>query len=485
MTQQVAMTSLTERYTAEEGRFHLTGVQALVRMLLDQQRADRRAGRHTAAFVSGYEGSPLGGFDLELHATAPPRRARRPPTAGLNEELAAHLRRGHPARRGHRLATRRRRRRLLVRQGARPRPRHRRPAPRQPHRHPPARRRASRSSGTTRRPSRRRAPAPPRPSLADLAVPVLFPADPQDVLDLGRHARRAVARIGPVGRAQDRHRRRRRLGHASTSTPTACAGRRPDLTVDGRPYGHTPDGTRSCSRTSATIEREPHGARLELARRYAAANGLNRIVGHGPRDRIGIVAAGKPRWLDLRQALRHPRARRRRASTAAACACCASDDLAARARDRRPASPTASTRSSSSRRSARSSRPRSRSGSTAAPARPPCTASAGPTARRSSPSTATSTPTSSPAGLAGRLLAHGSFPSVASSGATRRPRRSRIDLSLTPSTGVHRTPFFCSGCPHNTSTTAIPEGSLVGAGIGCHTMVLLMTRGRRSARSPA
>ena len=38
---------------------------------------------------------------------------------------------------------------------------------------------------------------------------------------------------------------------------------------------------------------------------------------------------------------------------------------------------------------------------------------------------------------------------------------------------VNRTPFFCSGCPHNTSTR-VPDGSLVGGGIGCHTMVMLM-----------
>ena len=57
---------LADRYTLEEGRIALTGIQALVRLPLDQHRADRRAGLRTATFISGYRGSPLGGYDSEL-----------------------------------------------------------------------------------------------------------------------------------------------------------------------------------------------------------------------------------------------------------------------------------------------------------------------------------------------------------------------------------------------------------------------------------
>tara|TARA_R110002020_G_scaffold114595_9_gene263743 strand:- start:1273 stop:4806 length:3534 start_codon:yes stop_codon:yes gene_type:complete len=81
---------LESKYTREEGRIYLSGVQALVRLPLMQQMRDRAAGINTAGFISGYRGSPLGGFDLELW------RARKHLqssgiefTPGLNEDLGA------------------------------------------------------------------------------------------------------------------------------------------------------------------------------------------------------------------------------------------------------------------------------------------------------------------------------------------------------------------------------------------------------------
>ncbi|MFZ1286351.1 MAG: hypothetical protein WAR57_04850, partial [Candidatus Phosphoribacter sp.] len=58
--------SLEDKFTVDEGMIHLTGVQALVRLPLVQRRLDLAQGLNTATFISGYPGSPLGGYDLEL-----------------------------------------------------------------------------------------------------------------------------------------------------------------------------------------------------------------------------------------------------------------------------------------------------------------------------------------------------------------------------------------------------------------------------------
>ena len=81
---------LDDMYGEDGGRTLISGIQAIVRLVLDQRRLDVLRGFRTAAFVSGYEGSPLAGLDLELG-----RVRQRLDDAGVvftpavNEELAA------------------------------------------------------------------------------------------------------------------------------------------------------------------------------------------------------------------------------------------------------------------------------------------------------------------------------------------------------------------------------------------------------------
>jgi indolepyruvate ferredoxin oxidoreductase len=58
--------TLEDKYTLPSGRVYMSGYQALVRLLLIQRERDTAAGLNTAAFVSGYRGSPLGGLDQTL-----------------------------------------------------------------------------------------------------------------------------------------------------------------------------------------------------------------------------------------------------------------------------------------------------------------------------------------------------------------------------------------------------------------------------------
>jgi indolepyruvate ferredoxin oxidoreductase len=62
----LAAVTLDDKYTLESGRVYLTGTQALVRLPMMQRQRDAAAGLNTACFISGYRGSPLGGFDQGL-----------------------------------------------------------------------------------------------------------------------------------------------------------------------------------------------------------------------------------------------------------------------------------------------------------------------------------------------------------------------------------------------------------------------------------
>jgi indolepyruvate ferredoxin oxidoreductase len=86
----IARVSLEDKYRVERGKVFLTGMQALARLPMLQHELDRRAGLHTAGYISGYRGSPLGGLDTALHAAEPYLKQHdisfQP---GLNEDIAA------------------------------------------------------------------------------------------------------------------------------------------------------------------------------------------------------------------------------------------------------------------------------------------------------------------------------------------------------------------------------------------------------------
>jgi indolepyruvate ferredoxin oxidoreductase len=65
-----ASVTLEDKYALEKGRVFITGVQALLRVMLDQARRDERDGLKTAGFISGYRGSPLGGLDQQAARAA-------------------------------------------------------------------------------------------------------------------------------------------------------------------------------------------------------------------------------------------------------------------------------------------------------------------------------------------------------------------------------------------------------------------------------
>ncbi len=77
LSDEAAKVALDDVYTKTDGTVFLNGIQALVRLPLVQVARDREAGLHTAGLVTGYRGSPLGGYDLTLgKAKARSRRAR-------------------------------------------------------------------------------------------------------------------------------------------------------------------------------------------------------------------------------------------------------------------------------------------------------------------------------------------------------------------------------------------------------------------------
>ncbi|HEX6448620.1 MAG TPA: indolepyruvate ferredoxin oxidoreductase family protein, partial [Trebonia sp.] len=332
--------------------------------------------------------------------------------------------------------------------------------------------------------------------LADLGMPVLYPADPQDVLDLGTHAV-AMSRCSGLWVAL------KIVTNVAdgTGAVTVDADRvtpvMPEVPGDdGKPFEHRLN-PRMLQPGLSEMERSREGIRLDAARAYARANRLNRVEDFGDAPRIGIVAAGKT-YLDTRQALRilgldddelrargvrllrlamiHPLIPAEITEFAAGL-----DEIIVVEEKRgflesavkdilygTPGAPrvTGKTAPGGAREVGRG-RPGGRSGPVGR----------GKTVGETPlfPADGDLDADSVAVGLARRLGARPGFATVTAWQEAREARTARREPALLPL--IARTPYFCSGCPHN-SSTKVPDGSAVGAGIGCHTLVMMMDPGR-------
>ena len=291
---------LDQKFTLERGRVLLTGVQALVRLPIDQHRADAARGLDTATFISGYQGSPLGTVDLTIERNMALLQSHDVVwVPGVNEELAATAvwgsqepllgplakhdgvvgmwygkgpgvdRCGDVFKHGNFKGTAPNGG-VLVLAGDDP---------------------MAKSSTL---------PTQVEPAFYDAQIPILYPGSIQEVLDLGLHGI-ALSRYSGLWVAfkivttiADG------FGTAEVS-PDRVVPTCPELEIDGRPWQHT---QRPGLVTPMSLEQERDIAygRLDAAVAYAAANDLNEISGATGAARLGIAAAGRT-FAELRQAL--------------------------------------------------------------------------------------------------------------------------------------------------------------------------------------
>jgi indolepyruvate ferredoxin oxidoreductase len=449
-----------EARASTRDRALLSGVETLVRLLVVREQVDTRDGLTTATMVSGYPGSPLGGFDLVMEAQRElldaHRILHRP---GLNEELAAATVWGSQMGaavdyaevdgvagawygKGPGLDRAGDAMKHANAMGAGPNggvvmfcgddP-------------------TAKSSTLT---------CDSQYTFEDACMPVLVPGDQQDVLDLGLHAFRmsrysgawvglkivtSVADgIGTVDLGVERHR------------PVEPA----DVVIDGRPWRHRPLATigphQIPDQELLVVEH-----RLRAAQAYARHNAIDRVIGAPPGARVGVVCAGKT-FFDVVQAFADlgvgadelPGAGVRVLKlamtyplvTETIVELAASVDEIVVIEEKRPFVET----------QVRS-----------------ILHEAGSPTRVLGKRDADGNPLASSVGELDPQAVAAVLTAVVPDLAPRRAAPAPIPVLAAELPG--RAPGFCSGCPHNRSTV-FPAGALVGGGVGCHGIMYFEAR---------
>ncbi|HJV85273.1 MAG TPA: indolepyruvate ferredoxin oxidoreductase family protein [Noviherbaspirillum sp.] len=288
-------TTLDEKYALTDGWAFMSGTQALVRLPMQQRMRDAAAGRNTAGFISGYRGSPLGRYDMELWRNADWLKKHHIHfQPGVNEDLAATAVWGSqyigvfPGAKYDGV--------FSIWYGKTP---------------------GVDRSGDVLRHANGAGTSPWGGALAvcgddhaaksstqaaqsdyiliATGIPVLYPANVQDILDFGLH-----------GLAMSRH-AGCWVGMKLVTDVVESSGSvyvSPDYPRSVTPSAPLPADGLNIRRFDRPLDQEArlYNHKLHAALDYARVNGLNRIVMDCASPRLGIVAAGKG-YTDVRQAL--------------------------------------------------------------------------------------------------------------------------------------------------------------------------------------
>jgi indolepyruvate ferredoxin oxidoreductase len=461
-----ANVSLDDRYARQEGRVLLSGTHALVRLPMLQHARDQAAGLNTAGFVTGYRGSPLGGIDFALwQARQFTEKHAIHFTPGLNEDLAATSvwgsqqtdlfpdatvdgvfamlyakgpgidRSGDALKHGNTAGTSRNGG-VLVLAG-------------DDH---------TCKSSTSAHQSEF--------ALIDAMIPVLHPAGAQEFLDYGLHGW-ALSRYSGLWAGM-------KLVSETVDTTTSVVidPARPQIVLPGDGV-MPPEGVHIRWPDEALAKEERlHRYKIDLALGYARTNRLDRTVIDSPGARLGIVTVGKS-YLDVRQAL----------------AQLGLDDEAVRKLGISlykvampwPLEPSGIRTFAEGldeifviEEKRGLIEPQIRDVLYALPdgARPRVVGKQDDAGKTLLPSWDELSPAMIAAALVARLEALGGAGDLRG---RARALQERLERATRDSAPVSRIPYFCSGCPHS-SSTHVPEGSQAFAGIGCHYLVQSMER---------
>jgi indolepyruvate ferredoxin oxidoreductase len=463
--------ALEDRYRLDKGRVYLTGIQALVRLPMMQRQRDLKAGLSTGGFISGYRGSPLGMYDNALWGA---KRYLKENNIhfqpGLNEDLAATAVWGSqqtnlfPSARVDGVFS------IWYGKG------------------PGVDRsmdvlKHGNAAGTSQYGGvialagddhgcqSSTLPHQSEQVFAAAMIPVVNPATVQEYLDFGilgfalsRYSGcwigfKAISETVESGASVwvDPERVQIVLPTDFQLPPGGLGIRNPDPPLDQ--------------------ERRLHGPKMAAVKAFVRANSFDRIVIEPPQARIGIMTTGKA-YLDTRQALED----------------LGIDEGRAKALGIRlykvgmtwPLEPEGARRFAEGlqevivveeKRSNLEDQLVRILYNLPANRRPAVIGKADESGHIILPSEGELSPTGVALVIANRLMKHaGDSPEL-------RQRLARLEakekLLNAPPPKVARTPYFCSGCPHNTSTR-VPDSSRAMAGIGCHGMAVWMPERRTS-----